>query len=129
MQIFKSTYSLYLNKLQLVGTEPPTHVFCFSYSLIFIKYKSDICCSEKAGKLAFFFNLLVVLLPVCFPCGASSKEPACQCQRQTQVQSLSWEDPLEKEMATHSSILAWEIPWTEELSGLRSIGSQRDIHS
>ena len=41
------------------------------------------------------------------------------------VQSLSQEDPLEKEMATHSSILAWEIPWTEEPSGLESMGSQR----
>ena len=38
------------------------------------------------------------------------------------VQSLGWEDPLEKEMATHSSILAWEIPWTEEPGGLQSIG-------
>ena len=37
--------------------------------------------------------------------------------RETQVQSLGWEDPLEKEMATHSSILAWRIPWTEELVG------------
>ena len=36
------------------------------------------------------------------------------CQIETQVQSLGWENPLEKEMATHSSILAWEIPWTEE---------------
>ena len=35
-----------------------------------------------------------------------------------QVQSLAWEDPLEKEMATHSSLLAWEIPWTEEPGGL-----------
>ena len=41
------------------------------------------------------------------------------------VQPLSQEDPLEKEMATHSSILAWEIPWTEEPSGLESMGSQR----
>ena len=39
--------------------------------------------------------------------------------------SLGWEDPLEKEMATHSSILAWEIPWTEEPGGLQSSGSQR----
>ena len=39
--------------------------------------------------------------------------------------SLSWEDPLEEEMANHSSILAWEIPWTEEPGGLQSIGSQR----
>ena len=41
---------------------------------------------------------------------------------ETQVQSLDWEDPLEKEMATHSSILAWEIPWTEEPGGLQSMG-------
>ena len=39
--------------------------------------------------------------------------------------SLGWEDPLEKEMATHSSILAWEIPWTEEPGGLQSMRSQR----
>ena len=44
---------------------------------------------------------------------------------ETQVQSLGWEDPLEKEMATHSSILAWKIPWTEEPGGLQSMGSQR----
>ena len=44
---------------------------------------------------------------------------------ETQVQSLSQEIPLEKEMATHSSILAWRIPWTEEPDGLQSIGSQR----
>ena len=41
------------------------------------------------------------------------------------VQSLGWEDALEKEMATHSSILAWEIPWTEETCGVQSTGSQR----
>ena len=38
------------------------------------------------------------------------------------IQSLGWEDPLEKEMATHSSILDWEIPWTEEPGGLQSMG-------
>ena len=42
----------------------------------------------------------------------------------TWVRSLGWEDPLEKEMATHSSILAWRIPWTEEPGGLQSTGSQ-----
>ena len=41
------------------------------------------------------------------------------------VQSLSWKDPLVKKMATHSSILAWEIPWTEEPGGLQSLGLQR----
>ena len=42
----------------------------------------------------------------------------------TQVQSLGWEDPLEKEMATHASILAWEISWKKEPSGLQFMGSQ-----
>ena len=44
------------------------------------------------------------------------------------VQSLGWEDLLEKEMATHSSILAWEMPWTEEPGGLQSMGLQRVRH-
>ena len=47
---------------------------------------------------------------------------------ETWVQSLGWEDPLEKEMATHSSILAWRIPWTEEPGGLQSTGLQRVRH-
>ena len=47
---------------------------------------------------------------------------------ETQVQSLGREDPLEKEMATHSSILAWRILWTKELGGLQSMGSQRGRH-
>ena len=45
--------------------------------------------------------------------------------RETQGQSLGQENPLEKEMATHSSIRAWKIPWTEEPDGLQSMGSQR----
>ena len=48
--------------------------------------------------------------------------------QETQVQSLGWEDPLEKEMATHSSILIWRVPWTEEPGGLQSIGSQKVGH-
>ena len=44
--------------------------------------------------------------------------------KETQVQSLGWENPLEEEMATHSSILAQRIPWTEELGGLEFLGSQ-----
>ena len=44
------------------------------------------------------------------------------------VGSLGWEDPLEEEIATHTSILAWEIPWTEEPGGLQSIESQRVRH-
>ena len=48
--------------------------------------------------------------------------------RETQVRSLDQVDPLEKEMATHSSILAWEISWTEDPGGLQSMGSQRFGH-
>ena len=48
--------------------------------------------------------------------------------RETWVQSLGQEDPLEKEMPTHSSILAWKIPWTEEPGGLQSTGLQRVGH-
>ena len=47
---------------------------------------------------------------------------------ETWIQSLGQEDPLEKEMATHSSTLAWKIPWTEEPGGLQSMGSQRVGH-
>ena len=48
---------------------------------------------------------------------------------ETQVQSLGQEDPLEKEMAIHSSTIAWKIPWTEELGRLQSMGSQRVGHN
>ena len=49
--------------------------------------------------------------------------------RETWVQSLGWEDPLQKEMATHSSTIAWEIPWTEEPGRLQSMGLQRIRHN
>ena len=48
--------------------------------------------------------------------------------QETQIRSLGWEDPMEKEMATHPSVLAWKIPWTEEPGGLQSTGSQRARH-
>ena len=57
----------------------------------------------------------------------SVKNP--HAMQETQVQSLDWEDPLEKKMATHSSILLWRIPWTEEPGGLLFMGSQRVGHN
>ena len=54
--------------------------------------------------------------------------PAMQEAQETRVRSLGQEDPLEKEMATYSSILAWKIPWTEEPGGLQFMGSQRVGH-
>ena len=69
---------------------------------------------------------LPVYVYIQLPSWCSGKESVCQCNRhRRQVQSLSWVDPLEKGMATHSSTLAWRIPWTEEPGGLQSMGSQR----
>ena len=61
-----------------------------------------------------------------FPCGSDSKASAYNVG--DRVQSVSQEVPLEEEIATHSSILAWKIPWTEEPGRLRSMGSQRVRH-
>ena len=61
-----------------------------------------------------------------FPGGSDGKASACM--QETPVRSLGWEDSLEKEMATHSSILAWRSPWTEESGRLQSMGSQRVGH-
>ena len=58
-----------------------------------------------------------------FPGGSAVKNPPAM--QETQVRSLGQEDPLEQGMATHSSILAWRIPWTEEPGGLQSMGSQK----
>ena len=60
------------------------------------------------------------------PGGSVVKNPPAM--QEMQVQSLDWDDPREKGMATHSSIHAWRIPWTEEPGGLRSMGSQRVRH-
>ena len=62
------------------------------------------------------------LRPEDFPGGSVVKN--LLAVQETQVQSLGWEDALEAGTATHSSILAWRIPWTEESGGLQSIGSQ-----
>ena len=66
------------------------------------------------------------LIPACLVAQRVKRLPAMW---ETQVRSLGWEDPLEKEMATHSSTLAWKIPWTEEPGRLQSMGSQRVGHN
>ena len=65
----------------------------------------------------FAFQLLSAFMWVCD--ASDNKESACRAG------DLGWEDPLEKGVATHSSILAWRIPWTAEPGGLQSMGSQR----
>ena len=61
-----------------------------------------------------------------FPGGSDGKASACNVGDPGSI--LGWEDPLKKEMATHSSILAWKIAWAEEPGGLQSMGSQRVRH-
>ena len=61
------------------------------------------------------------------PDGARTKESTCQCRRH-KVQSLDWKEPLEKEMAPHSTTLDRRIPWTEETGVLQSMGLQRVGH-
>ena len=56
------------------------------------------------------------------------KEFACQCKKHGLLTWVGQEDPLEEEMATHSSILAWKMPWTEEPGGLQSMGTQTVRH-
>ena len=73
-----------------------------------------------------FFHSMVCLFGFGFSGGSDSKESACKAGHW--IQSLGWKDPLGKGMATHSSILAWRIPWTEEPGGLPSMGSQRVGH-
>ena len=60
-----------------------------------------------------------------FPGGSVVKNPPAK--QETWVQSLGWEDPLEEEMGTHSSLLSWEIPGAEEPGGLQSMGSQESV--
>ena len=68
-------------------------------------------------------NIQIIVYPWGFPGASDNKESTCSVG--IQVQSLGWEDPLEKGMATHYSILAWRISWTEEPGGLQFMGSER----
>ena len=65
---------------------------------------------------------------MCFPGGSGGKASACNAGDLGSIQSLGREDPQEKEMETHSSTLAWKIPWTEKPGRLQSMGSQRVRH-
>jgi len=72
--------------------------------------------------------ILYLLIHKGFPGGSDGKKKNLPAMQETWIQFLGGEDPLEGEMASHSSILAWEIPGTEEPGGLQSIGLQRVVH-
>ena len=104
----KNIFSLWL---ELLGFTLTTFIYkCSSFNYSYhVHYIANAYISYRASLLAQRIKRL----------------PAMQ---ETWVRSLGWEDPLEKEMATHSNILAWRIPWTEEPDGLQSMGSQRVGH-
>ena len=77
-------------------------------------------CIRKRLVLVDFLDILTFLMV--------QNVKSLPAMQETWVQFLGWKDPLEKEIATHSSILAWRIPWTEEPGGLQSMGSQRIGH-
>ena len=86
-----------------------------AFSLLTLKSNGKYVVIVILNLFFFFFSLLQLALAG-FNDGSDDKESACNAG--DQVQSLGQEDPLEKEMATRSSILAWKIPWTEESGGL-----------
>ena len=96
-------------------------MFCYHFVITELKWPEGKHVEES-------YMYIYIYIYRCFLGRSSGKEPTCQCRRWTQVQSQGWEDSLDEGMATHSNIHAWKIPWTEELGGLHSKGSQRVIH-
>ena len=91
-------------------------------------WKSASTRNKFLGKLFVRFLLFIFYVFVKFWDFSGGSDGKETCLWETQIQPLGQEDPLEKEKATHSSILAWEIPWTEEPGGLQSMGLQRVRH-
>ena len=124
-----------------MASEPPgtavsqfckaTHVL----SLLEFSLPQEPVCFSSRAQIAGLVGLFVFVIVLTFSYfhDVSFREASLVAQRlkrlpamwEIWVRSLGWEDPLEKETATHSSILAWRIPWTEEPGRLQSMGSQR----
>ena len=110
-----TSYQFFASKLQTHPSLPYLVIIEITPETYFLQHPGQQASSIKGSRETLGFPLAQTVKNL----------PAMQ---ETHVQSLSWKDPLEKEMATHSSILAWAIPWTEEPGRLQSIGSQRVIH-
>ena len=102
-----------------------THVSCVSYVSRQTLYH---CATWEALSIlhTIYYFIDTILWNGDLPSGSAVKNPPAM--QETWVQFLGWEDPLKKEMATDSSILAWRIPWTEDPGGLQSTGLQRVKH-
>ena len=114
------------------------HVFCDPANLCLLIGASDPFTLNSSEDRIFICHSLPIFMSYIFlhfsisitgfPWWLSHKEPACQCRRCGLVGSLGCEDPLEKEMASHSSIPAWEIPWTDKPGELQSMCHERVGH-
>ena len=93
-------------------------VFVFLFPTYCTQYVISSCIRVAANGI-LLFSFMVSSIPLSFPHGSSGPH-ARQESQETWVRSLGWEDPLEEEMETHSIILAWRIPRTEEPGGLQS---------
>ena len=98
---------------------------CWDTFPSFLNWKSLLIFCDQSSMVPFFLPHPTLTHWASLVAQMVRRLPTMQ---ETRVQSLVWEDPLEKEMATHSSTLAWKIPWTEEPGRLQSLGSQRDGH-
>ena len=88
-----------------------------------------VTCCPLVGSISIAASIHFVLTDGFYQGSSSKNRSVMQEMQETQLRSLGREDALEGEMATHSSILAWKIPWAEKPGGLQSVGSQRVGHT
>ena len=127
-----------------LATGQQQSLFCFWYH--FLTFGNKLLLMSKSRNSLSLYPFISSLTQICFwenictlkyyiLTSSGSSSLVTQMVKhlptmwETQVWSLGWEDPLEKEMATHSSTLAWKIPWMEECCGLQYMGSQRVRHN
>ena len=107
------------------------NAFCYYWMLCIICMGSSLCSytiCKKKKKITVYLDTVESLINLRDPHLVAQPVKNLPAMQETQVQSLGWEDTLEKATATHSSIFAWRIPWTEDPGGLYSIGSQTVWH-
>ena len=117
MKIFHSSQKLFV-------TLPPLYLqiisnMCQSHQCLIQSVPVGVCICVTQRELSFLFEAASLV---------AQTVKRLSTVRETWVRALGWEDPLEKEMAIHSSTVAWKIPWTEEPGRLQSIGWQRVGH-
>ena len=110
---------------QTYHSPPLSILFLVSHKDVITRSKYLYC---KWAQLTFVEFFKILGLPWWQASLVAQRLKCLSTMRETRVQSLGWEDPLEKEMATHFSILAWRIPWTEEPGRLQSTRLQRVGH-